>query len=92
MPDYPVPVARNEGVPGSSPGVGFGAFAGLSLARQRAKPSPGYLRGTFDDPFTIHDRVGDAPHLGPFCRELVGRLLRKSHRCNWPRFPVRSLA
>src|ERR687891_1228371 len=40
---------RNEGVPGSSPGVGFSRFAGLSSALATLQAAFGYETGTSSD-------------------------------------------
>ena len=59
-------ITRNEGVPGSSPGVGFSPFAGLSSSVATLAGGLGYETGTSSDRFTLVKGSGDLGDSGWF--------------------------
>src|SRR5437867_2992170 len=59
---------RNEGVPGSSPGVGFRPFAGVSSALATRRAVFGYETGTYFDRFTLSEVVISSRSSGAICR------------------------
>jgi hypothetical protein len=73
-----LPITRNEGVPGSSPGVGFSRLQGFFLPWQRWRAAPGYETGTSSDRFMIDEGVTRCPGLFPFAGSSprAGRLPR----------------
>src|SRR5918992_4713339 len=70
-------ITRNEGVPGSSPGVGFRTLLQVFLLRwQRLCAVAGYKTGTSSDRFMIDEGVARCPGLWLFAGSspLAGRL------------------